>query len=145
MRLGLSRQAARYMNTVLTSMKHKILVGGRPLEYEFTSSLRERLHGTGQGTGWSPVLRSAVNDVIITLMQEHQPGQVFVSPDGSEIAKQVADAYVDDSNLAVNQRGVDQFNEKNGTNSSLEKASRDSFQGYERYLFISGGKLALQK
>ena len=145
MRLGLSRQAARYMKKVLTNMKHKILVGGRPSELEFTSSLQKRLHGTGQGTGWSPVLWSVVNDVIITLMREHQPGQVFVSPNGNEVAKQAADAYVDDSNLAVNQRGVDVFNEKNGTNRSLVTASRESFQGYERYLFISGGKLALQK
>ena len=145
MRLGLSRQSARYMKAVLTSMKHKILIGGKPSEYEFTSSLRERLHGTGQGTGWSPVLWSVVNDVIITLMREHQPGQVFISPDGNEVARQAVDAYVDDSNLAVNQSGVDEFNERNGTNSSLEEGSRESFQGYERYLFTSGGKLALPK
>ena len=33
MRLGLSRQAAKYMKEVLTTMKHKILVGGKPSEY----------------------------------------------------------------------------------------------------------------
>ena len=55
--------------------------------------------------GWSPILWTVVDDVIITLTMKYQDGQVLVSMDGKIRADQTIDAYVDDSNLAVNQRG----------------------------------------
>ena len=55
------------------------------------------------------------------------------------------DSYVDDSNLSVNEEGVKEYNKKNGQNLKLEEASVKAYQGYERYLFLSGGKLALHK
>ena len=58
--------------------------------------------------GWSPILWTVVDDVIITLTMKYQDGQVLVSMDGKIRADQTIDAYVDDSNLAVNQKGVEE-------------------------------------
>ena len=55
------------------------------------------------------------------------------------------DSFVDDANLSVNEEGVRGFNARTGKKLNLEQASARAYQGYERYLFLSGGKLALHK
>ena len=104
------------------------MIGGEPSTEFFKNDANKRLHGTGQGTGWSPIIWSTVCDMIITLAEKHYPGQLFVSPDGKTEAKQ--HAYVDDSNLSVNAEGVKWFNEENGKNWSLVKASWEALSGY---------------
>ena len=104
-----------------------------------------KVHGTRQGTGWLPVIWSAVDDIIISLMEKCQPGQVFDSPDGRIRAVQMLDAFVDDSNLSVNQLGVEIYNEKWGTDHDLEEAGKRTFQAYSWYLRGSGGKLGIPK
>ena len=145
MRLGLGGEAAKFLVKTLREFRHKIMLGGVPSMKMFCDSLQKRMHGTGQGTGWSPVIWSAVDDIIISLMERCQPGQIFDSPDGRLRAVQMLDAYVDDSNLSVNQMGVEIYNKKWGTNYDLEEAGRRSFQAYNRYLRGSGGKLGMPK
>ena len=86
-----------------------------------------------------------VCDIIISIMYKKQPGQYFVTPERREEAEQTIDSYVYDSNLSVNEEGVRVFNERHDTELNLEEASREAYQGYERYMYISGGKLALHK
>ena len=109
----MSLEAAQFMKRALTSFKHRILLRGEPSVESFCNSLRDRIHGTGQGTGWLTILWSVVKNVIISLMEKHQPGQLFCSPNGDTEAKQMVDGYVDDCNLAVNKDVVQQFNEEN--------------------------------
>ena len=78
-------------------------------------------------------------------METNQPGQIFFSPTKEIKATQTIDAFVDDSNLSVNETGVREYNRKRGTNLTIEGASKQAYQAYERYLFVSGGKLALHK
>ena len=87
----------------------------------FTDKVKERLHGTGQGTGWSPILWVVICDVIISVLDENHPGQVFKSPTGEIEAKQTLDAFVDDSNLSVNKQGVEKFNKKDKLNSGTSQ------------------------
>ena len=61
------------------------------------------------------------------------------------MARQTVDAFVDDSNLSVNERGVREYNERTGKSLDLKRASEQAYQSYEKYLFLSGGKLALKK
>ena len=77
MRMGMSLEAAQFMKRALISFKHSILLRGEPSVETFCNSLRDRIHGTGQGTVWSPILWSVVNDVIISLMERHQLGQLI--------------------------------------------------------------------
>ena len=134
MRIGLGKEAARFLVRTLRGFNHIILLEGVPSMKSFCDSLQKRVHGTGQGTGWSPVIWSAVDDIIISLMEKFQPGQVFDSPDGRIRAVQMLDAFVDDSNLSVNQLGVEIYNEKWGTDHDLEEAGKRAFQAYSWYL-----------
>ena len=61
------------------------------------------------------------------------------------MAKQTVDSYVDDVNMSVNQEGTDEYNRVNGTDMNLEQASSKSLQSYAKYLFLTGGNLALKK
>ena len=100
---------------------------------------------TWQGTGWSPIIWSALNAVIIEIMNNTQPGQVFKSPTGKNVERQNIDSYVEDSNLSVNEEGVKEFNKRTDEKLSLEEASKNAYQSYKKYVFLSGGKLALHK
>ena len=51
---------------------------------------------------------------------------------------QTIDTFIDDSNLTVNEAGVRMFNEKTGRALTLEEVSSGPYQGYKRYLFLSG-------
>ena len=74
-----------------------------------------------------------------------QPGKLCLSPNGEMEAEQMAEAFINDSNLAVNEVGVHSFNKKWVLNDNLEEAKKMDFQGYERYLFLGGAKLAFNK
>ena len=145
MRMGLSVKGGRFLKKQLCEFKHKILMNGRPSREQFCNQMKRRIHGTGQGTGWSPIIWTVVNDIIAEVMDHNQPGQVFRGPTCQEEARQTIDAYVDDSNLSVNEEGVLVFNTERGTDMNLEEASQLSYQKYARYLFMSGGRLALEK
>ena len=145
MRMGLGRRAGRFLKKVLTHFRHQIVIGGSPSEEYFKNEVHRRIHGTGQGTGWSPTIWSAVCDIIITLCERHYPGQLFRSPDGEVTAKQNVDAFVDDSNLSVNEEGVKEFNKEHKTAWEMVRASWEAMSGYEQYLFASGGQLAMEK
>ena len=105
MRMGLGKKAGKFLKRVLNHFKHQIVIGGSPSEEYFKNEVSRRIHGTGQGTGWSPTIWSAVCDIIITLCERHYPGQLFWSPNGEVAAKQNVDALLDDSNLSVNAEG----------------------------------------
>ena len=145
MRMGLSKRGGRFLKEQLQKFQYHIVLGGRPSRESFRDSLLSRVHGTGQGTGWSPIIWSVVSDVIISVMDRCQPGQYFVSPDGSLVSEQTIDAFVDDSNLSVNEAGVQKYNDRHEEDLSLVEASKKAYQGYGRYLLISGGRLALEK
>lgn len=143
--MGLSEKAARFMKKTLVSFKHKILLVGVPSEGDFCNSLRHIIHGTWQGTGWSPILWSVVDYVIISLMEKPQSGKFFMSPNRSIETIQMVDVYVDDSNQAVNEEGVWIFNKEHRTHEMMVTVSRKAYQGYARYLFTSGGRLEKKK
>ena len=61
------------------------------------------------------------------------------------VSGQVCVTILHRQHVCTNQKGVDEHNKRRGIKDDLEKASKKSFQAYERYLFVSGRKLALQK
>ena len=76
--------------------------------------------------------------------QKHS-GKLFRGQKKEEKAEQTVDPFWDDENLSVNEAGVREHNTKHGTSLHLESASKQAYQAYARYLYISGGKLALHK
>ena len=67
------------------------------------------------------------------------------APDGSSQDIRHIEKYVDDSFQGVNESGVEYHNQLKGTNLKLQEAAIGSNQSFERYLSLSGGKLALEK
>ena len=126
MRMGLSEKGGQFLREQLRSFKYHIVLGGTPSVENFGNTVEQRIHGTGQGTGWSPIIWSMVCDVIIGVMNRVEPGQHFETPDGSADTEQTIDSFVDDANLSVNEGGVRVYNERNGTELDLIGASRQA-------------------
>ena len=80
-----------------------------------------------------------MNDVIMTVMEQQVPGEIYHSPlSALEVATSL-EAYVDDIHGGVNMEGVRHYNEQHGTTISLTQAIAMHLHKYERYLRCSGG------
>ena len=73
-RIGLSKEAGRFLKNVLVHFKHHIVLGGEPSKEFFCNEAKKRIHGTGQGTSWSPIIWSTVCDIIISLVENITQG-----------------------------------------------------------------------
>ena len=80
----------------------------------FCNSPVKRIHGTGQGTGCSPIVWSVVNVIVVEVMEQNQSGQVFRNPTGEIKAQLMVYSFVNDANLLANEAGLRDFNEKTG-------------------------------
>ena len=56
MRMGLRKKVGGFLKKVLNHFRHHIVIGGEPSTEFFKNEVNNRLHGTGQGTGWSPII-----------------------------------------------------------------------------------------
>ena len=84
MRMGLSVKGGEFLRDQLRSFKYYIVLGRKPSREDFCNHLLKMIHGTGQGTSWSPIIWSMVCDMIIEVMNNQKPGQYFEMPDRSE-------------------------------------------------------------
>ena len=98
-----------------------------------------RIFGVGQGMGWSPTLWSIVNDVIMTIIEQQVPGEIYLIPLSALEVATILEAYVDDVHGGVNMEGVRLYNMKHGTSLTLTQAISMHLHKYERYLRCSGG------
>ena len=147
LRLGLPIYLVRFQINWLEQASYEINVQG-----EFTQGYKtsedKYLHGTGQGTGWSPPSWSALSDLISKIMQRHTPGFKIMHPDRS-FTERVFYAFVDDVNSGLNQEAYDSFSPNEFATvhkqSSLLAQTQANIQFYSKLLFTTGGKLALHK
>ena len=144
-RMGMARSAAIFMLEILRGMTHYLVLGSEVTEGSIKTTEDVRLDGTGQGTGWSPVIWMTVFGVVLRAVQLFQPGVRFTSPDGKEIDERWVEGHVDDSRQCVNKEGVEKYNREKGSNLTLGEAAICANQAFERYLSLTGGKLAIQK
>ena len=68
-----------------------------------------------------------------------------MSPDGKTEDFRVAEASVDDARQGVNSAGAEKYNRENGTKLTVEGAMNKASQAFERYLSLTGGRMALDK
>ena len=69
----------------------------------------------------------------------------LISPDGSTDDFRAAEANVDDARQGVNSAGVEKYNKEHHTDLDIKGATNQASQGFERYLTLTGGRLALDK
>ena len=137
-RLGANKQMTSYQTKILENFEHHIRVMTGPSERYFTYKQDYPIYGTGQGTGWSPMIWTAFNDVIINAMATNCIKIKYNNPDNTITSEQNADAFVDDRAIGATSNMIP---EGQLLIEEMQKVS----QKYERYLYVSGGKLAIQK
>ena len=99
------------------------------------------IHGTGQGSGNSPVIWCFVSSILFDCHNQKAHGIVFSSPNRQVVARMSMVGFVDDSTTIT---GCDQDNEDQTANKLIERMQHDA-QLWSDLLWCSGGKLELPK
>ena len=76
---------------------------------------------------------TAVSEVIFNCVDKYVKGFCFQNPQNKVSCKRTEDAFVDDTGLAVDSRSR-----------NIVETLQHNSQVHERYLYITGGKLALE-
>ena len=76
-RLGLHPIKCSFIAFLLKSMRHHLVIGGKPTNNFFSYIHPYPLFGSGQGAGWSPFLWTSIDDIILQAMAQHHPGLSF--------------------------------------------------------------------
>ena len=141
-RLGLPKSAAKMLTIILNNTVYFFRTGHGVSARSYCSNQIRRILGTGQGSGASPCIWTAILDTILWSLAQKHTCYRLQSPSG-KIIDRVGDAYVDDTALMyVAQRLPDGTYEKEfAVSSAIETIAQD----FERKLFSTGGELALHK
>ena len=144
-RLGLPTFIICFFLSFLEAAKHHVMVNGRPSTQSYADSENTPIMGSGQGTGWAGPAWFAVADIILTSLTDNQPGLYMKSPNGMIEDFRAAEANVDDARQGINSAGVEKYNAEHQTTLDINEAAQQASQKFERYLTLTGGRLALDK
>ena len=144
-RLGLPSFIIGFFLSFLEAARHHIIVNGKPSKQSYANSENTPIMGSGQGTGWAGPAWFAVADIILTCLTSNQPGMYLKSPNGLIVDFRAAEANVDDARQGINSAGVEKYNKEHLTNLDIGEAAQQASQKFERYLTLTGGRLALDK
>ena len=133
-RLGLGDTAARMLVDSLEGIKHRIRTGFGDSQETYRSDQLYTVFGTGQGSGGSPTFWNAVADVMFHCIDNDLDGIKLSNPDQTIVNERNEDAFVDDTSLIIDD-----------VKGEVVDILTHNSQVYERYLYATGGKLALHK
>jgi len=147
MRLGMPLHLVQLQIKWLEQTNYELNINGSKSS-TYSTKPDVYLHGTGQGTGWSPPTWGSISDIISKILDAHSPGIKLVHPDRSSIER-VLDAFVDDVNSGLTFDSFEDFLQRHPTlvprGNDVYNQTREMIQFYSRVLFSTGGKLALHK
>ena len=147
MRLGMPLHLVRLQIKWLEQTQYELNLNGKKSS-TYSTHNDSYLHGTGQGTGWSPPTWGSISDIISKILNDHSPGIKLVHPNRSSIER-VLDAFVDDVNGGLTFDSFEDFLKRHPTlvprGKDVYAQTREMVQFYSRVLFSTGGKLALHK
>jgi hypothetical protein len=143
-RLGMPEPAIRCQAETLRLMQYSVkhVYGTSP--HEYSSTEKEPLFGTGQGSGASPAIWLALVVILLNSLdrmsrEDEIPGLDFVDPWDDFRARWRVGAFVDDTNQGIlDSAGTLSLDE-------LVEQLRRAGQMWESLLHISGGSLNLAK
>lgn len=136
-RIVLEMRASKYQTRVLEKFKHHIRTYKGPSKKYFKYEEEYPIYGTGQGTGWSPTIWTALNDVIIRAIYNNGIHIKYTNPTNTIESIRNIDAFVDDTATGATKASIE-------ASQSLIQETKKLLQKYKRYLYIYGGKLAIQ-
>lgn len=134
-RLGMPATPCWMLIDCLNNMEHCVRTQLGQSTTEYKSEFGKFLFGTGQGSGGSPAFWLSTSETILNAMDRHTSGITLTNPAGSIQQSRTEDKFIDDASLMTN------GNDPEEVVSQLQKNA----QMHERFLFSTGGRLALHK
>ena len=138
---GVPAEIARLIGTTLVKMRYRIKtkLGISTRHYSHTS--QNPIFGTGQGSAGSMAFWLLISTILFNIMSKIAHGLHFSDPQGNDSIQRTMEGFVDDTDVAVN----DANSVTPATPTQLIQKLQTDAQHWERLLFISGGKLELNK
>jgi hypothetical protein len=136
---GVPENLVELIGKTLEKMRYRIKtkIGISKQFYQHTES--DPIYGTGQGSTGSPCFWSLISIILFNILAEIAHGISFTDPQGLEELHRIMEAFVDDTDVAVNDAT------QKYTTSELAQVLQTDAQHWEKLLFTSGGKLELSK
>ena len=113
---------------------HRVRMEHVDSQKQYMADLFKKLFGTEQGSGGSPHFWLYISKVILTCIDMELFGFTCSNPNRLVICSRNEDTFVDDSGLAIN-----------GDNGDVFENLCTHSQTHEKFLHVTGGKLALHK
>ena len=142
-RLGLPASAAKILAIVLNNTVSYLHTGHVVSVKTYCSTEVCRSLGTGQGSGASPCIWTAILDTMLWLIAQKYHLFSILNP-LDRIAEKLGDAYVDNTALMYASQNDMNGNNKENSKEVTEQITRIA-QDFEKKLFCTGGELALHK
>jgi hypothetical protein len=101
----------------------------------------EPICGTGQGSAGSMAFWLLISAILFGIMEQIAHGLTFTDPNKTKTIKRTMEGFVDDTDVAIN----DAHSNTQCTPEQLVQTLQTDAQHWESLLFISGGKLELNK
>ena len=131
-------EAVKFQTKILKMMTHFILTNKGVSEECWQYSQEFKIFGSGQGTGWSPMVWNSTNDVISICLKENQDKMAFSSPTRKIISERSNDSFVDDMAIGLTAQPLES---PEGITTRMNVLANK----YDKYLNMSGGRLAVHK
>jgi hypothetical protein len=137
---GQHRQIVMVNASTLKQAKYKLKTELGISDKSYSNSTISPLHGTGQGSGNSPMIWCFISSTLSDCHQAHAFGATFESPDRTVTISFSMVGFVDDSTGSVND-----FHANTATVDSLLDRLQVDAQLWNDLLWCSGGMLELPK
>ena len=138
---GVSEAIAKIIGTTLLKMRYRIKTKLGISKRFYSHSADHPVYGTGQGSAGSMAFWLLISTILFDIMRKIAHGMQFTDPTSTYTIKRTMEGFVDDTDVAVN----DAQAKTPHTPAKLVQVLQDDAQHWERLLFISGGKLELNK
>jgi hypothetical protein len=138
---GVPEAIARLLGTTLVNMRCRVKTKLGISTRHCSHSQAAPTHGTGQGSAGSMAFWLLISTTLFDIMETTAHGLQFTDPQRISTTQHTMEGFVDGTDAAVN----DAKSPTPCTPHHLVQAPQTDAQHWERLLFVSGGKLELNK
>lgn len=133
-RLGMKGNTTDMFLDAMENISHKVRTAFGESEETYQTDNAFKVFGTGQGSGGSPAFWLAISNVMLGCIDRDYSGIRLTNPQQTVIVDRNEDVFVDNASMAVDNR-----------EGCVVASLHDHAQCHERYLYATGGQLALHK
>jgi hypothetical protein len=138
---GVPEAITRLLGTTLVNMRYQVKTKLGMSTGHYSHSQAAPTHGTGQGSAGPMAFWLLISTTLFGIMEKIAHGLQFTDPQRLSAMQRTMEGFVDDTDAAVN----DAKSPTPHTPHHLVQVLQTDAQHWERLLFVSGGKLELNK